>query len=361
MDDWTSGGSRTLTALFDTSAEAERAVARLRAAGIPDSSIRVTQGSSYDASSYQDQHKGFWESLGDFFFPDEDRYAYAEGLSRGAQLVTVTGVSSDLYDTAVDILDEEGSVDLNAREAEWRQSGWSDYRSSSYYDEDEYARTHRSALGDAAAGVASAAGGAATAVGAAVDSALGGAGSRGTIHDDGHSDRQMAADTSGGRAAFGTERASYAGATADVSGDETVKVVEERIAVGKREAEAGRVRVRAYVREEPVEASVDLRSTRVFIERRPVDRAVTAGDVDFQDRVIEAREHVEVPVVAKEARVVEEIGLRQETEVRTETVADTVRKTEVEIEDERTGEVTRVSGSGTTTGGTSGGTSGRGY
>jgi stress response protein YsnF len=89
---------------------------------------------------------------------------------------------------------------------------------------------------------------------------------------------------------------------------------------------------------------VELRNTRVYVERRPVDRAVNPGDVQFGDRTLEAREHIEEPVVSKEARVVEEIGLRQETEVEHQRIQDTVRKTEVEIEDERTGERNRLSG-----------------
>jgi stress response protein YsnF len=39
--------------------------------------------------------------------------------------------------------------------------------------------------------------------------------------------------------------------------------------------------------------------------------------------------------VAKEARVVEEVALRKTAEERTETVRDTVRRTEVEVEDDR--------------------------
>jgi len=74
----------------------------------------------------------------------------------------------------------------------------------------------------------------------------------------------------------------------------------------------------------------------VTIERRPVDRAIAPGDVDlFRDQTLEAHERREEAVVSKEARVVEEIGLREETEARTETVRDTVRKTEVEVQDER--------------------------
>ena len=60
------------------------------------------------------------------------------------------------------------------------------------------------------------------------------------------------------------------------------------------------------------------------------------ADVAFQDRTIEAEEHTEEAVVGKEARVTEEISLRKEGSDRQETISDTVRKTEVEIEDDRT-------------------------
>ena len=40
-------------------------------------------------------------------------------------------------------------------------------------------------------------------------------------------------------------------------------------------------------------------------------------------------------MVSKTARVTEEIGLRKDVERETETVRDTVRKQEVEVEDER--------------------------
>ncbi len=66
--------------------------------------------------------------------------------------------------------------------------------------------------------------------------------------------------------------------------------------------------------------------------RMTVVRGTPMVEADaFQDRTIEARETAEEAVVAKDARVVEEIGLREEAEVRTETVRDTVRRTEVEV------------------------------
>lgn len=87
-----------------------------------------------------------------------------------------------------------------------------------------------------------------------------------------------------------------------------------------------------------VSEQVDLTDERVEIERRAVDRPVMAEDDAFRERSIEAEAHGEEVVVSKEARVVEEIALRRESDVRSETVSDTVRRTEVEIEDER-GEV----------------------
>jgi uncharacterized protein (TIGR02271 family) len=125
------------------------------------------------------------------------------------------------------------------------------------------------------------------------------------------------------------------GTSAPVGGEEVIPVVEERLRVGKRETAHGRVRIRSYVVETPVQEQVTLREERVEVERRPVDPSVPAGDDAFRQRVIEATETAEEAVVAKEARVVEEVVVRKEAEERTETVRDTVRRTEVEVEDER--------------------------
>lgn len=276
METLNSGASRTLSAMFDTRAEADRAVSALTAAGIADAVLTGGDNAGYgsvdrDLSvSTRDHDRGFFESIGDFFFPEEDRYAYAEGLNRGGYLVTVTNLSAAQYDTALDILDDEGAVDLDQRETEWRNEGWTGYDQTAAAS--SYAAVGRDTL------------------------------------------------------------------EGDLNNDGTIDVVEERINVSKREAEAGRVRVRSYVREIPVEQEVELRSERVSIERRPVDRP--ASGAEFGDRTIEAREYVETPVVSKDARVVEEINLNKDVESHVETVRDTVRKTEVEIEDERTAGLT---------------------
>ena len=112
-------------------------------------------------------------------------------------------------------------------------------------------------------------------------------------------------------------------------------MAEEHLKVGKREVNQGRVRVRSYVVETPVNEQVNLRQENVHVERRPADRPVSGADNLFRDRTIEAEERSEEAVVAKEARVKEELVVKKDVDQRTETVSDKVRRTEVEVEDER--------------------------
>lgn len=327
---------RNLTAFFDEREDAERAMAELRTLGVSEAHMRLTGGEDYagrDPAAYRE--KGFWESIADFFFPDEDRVTYAEGLRRGGYLLTLSNVPVDLHDQALDILEEHGSVDLDERSAEWRSEGWS---------EDEDMRT---------AGRAAAAGMGAAATGAAFAADYGATSPRtmdsGEGLDDGPAlrDDQMRAEAHEPMAddvtAMAQPRQAYArsersegyAASAGRSEDEVIPVLEERLRVGKRDVNLGRVRVRSYVVEEPVSESVTLRQDHVEIERRPVDRALSGDEDAFRDRVIEAEEHAEEAVISKEARVTEEISLRRSAEERTETVNETLRHTEVEIEDER--------------------------
>ena len=118
---------------------------------------------------------------------------------------------------------------------------------------------------------------------------------------------------------------------------DVIALYEERLDVGKREVSHGAVRVHSRVVETPVEERVSLHDETVQVDRRPLDRVVSGTDALFQDRTIELEEFVEEAVVSKEVRVVEEVSLRREAHDRTETIRDTVRHTEVEIEDGRVG------------------------
>ena len=125
---------------------------------------------------------------------------------------------------------------------------------------------------------------------------------------------------------------STAGAPAAQAGDEVIPVIEEKLTVGKRRVDRGGVRVRAYVVESQVQQAVNLREEHVEIERRPVGERVVNAEKLFQERAIELTETAEEAVVTKSARVVEEVTLKKAVGERTQTVNDTVRHTEVEVE-----------------------------
>lgn len=213
------------------------------------------------------------------FMPDEDRYTYAEGRSRGGYLVSAS-VSAPQYERALDILDDEGTINIDERAASWRSDGWQGYQGGS----------------------------------TSAASARGGSGS---------------SQTGAGLPTYGH------GATSRLANEEVIPVTEERLRVGKREESHGRVRVRSYVVETPVQEQVNLRDEHVHVERRPVDRPLNASEASFKDRTIEATETAERAVVGKDARVVEEVVVRKDESTRKETINDTVRKTQVEVEDER--------------------------
>jgi len=129
-----------------------------------------------------------------------------------------------------------------------------------------------------------------------------------------------------------TGQASASGAGA-VQGQAAVPVVEEQIDIGKRQVAQGGVRVRTHVEEKPVEKDVTLREETVRVERRPVDRPATEADfARAREGTIDVTETREVPVVSKEAHVVEEVVVGKDVKQRTETVRDTVRKTDVEVQ-----------------------------
>jgi uncharacterized protein (TIGR02271 family) len=301
----TSGGSghqRMITAFFDSRDDAEEAIARLEGTGIARGSIRLVPGHEQDtgrsSASAGETTKGFWDSLGDLFLPDEDRHTYAEGLNRGGYLMSVNASDAE-YERALDILDDEGTIDIEERAASWRSEGWTGASSGS------------SGLGATSA-----------------------------------TDSSTSTGSTSSTSAAGsmTDRTSTAR-----EGSEVIPVAEEHLHVGKREVEHGRVRVRSYVVERPVEEQVSLREETVRVERRPVEGSRPTGEVSgdalFQERTIEVDEKREEAVVSKEARIKEELVVRKDVEQRTETISDTVRSTEVEVEDERGN---RSSGTGTT-------------
>jgi stress response protein YsnF len=120
----------------------------------------------------------------------------------------------------------------------------------------------------------------------------------------------------------------------EVEAGEAVPVVEEELSTEQRKVARGGVRVTSTVREKPVEETVTLREEHVEAKRRPVDRVLSEDEAEdaFRNRTVEMTETAEELEVGKEARVVEEVVLEKTAREREQTVKDTVRRTDVEVE-----------------------------
>lgn len=276
--------SRTITAMFDSRADAEAGAARLREAGIDASHIHVHDQSTHKTSGAYSTHQdqGTWASIKNAFLPDEDRHTYEEGFRRGGAVLTAD-VGDHHADEAVRALEEANSVDVDERAQGWRSQGW-DYSSTT---------------AGTGAGLGA---GAATGLFSGRD-------------DDDLTARNLTGDRHG-------------------DNEEVIPVVEENLVVGKRDVASGGARIRTYVSEVPVHEQVRLREEHVNVSRRAVDQPLSSVDADaFRERTIDMTATSEEAVVGKNARVVEEVVVSKTTGERTEEINDTVRRTEVDIDE----------------------------
>jgi uncharacterized protein (TIGR02271 family) len=336
-----------IVALYDTMSEANKARDMLVHAGVSSESIQVMDKSADTMAGgvdYEAGNQGMWGAIKSLFVPDEEAHAYNHAISKGHAMIVVSPARSANRETIIHTLESTNPIDFDAKLEEWRQAGY-DYQGSG--SQGTTSSTSSTTVNRAAS----------TPANYAVNQT--------TVTDNipasaGMASTAAAMGASPTSAMAGMPSNSAAGArTSTAAGDtDTIKVMEERLRVGKREVAAGAVRVRSYVVERPVEEQVSLHEERVHVERHPVDRAVTAADAAgaFHERTIEAQARSEEAVVQKDVRVVEEIGIKKDVSDRTETVHDTVRKTEVDVED--TSATARPGGNTTTTSSTAKGSSG---
>lgn len=120
--------------------------------------------------------------------------------------------------------------------------------------------------------------------------------------------------------------------TSDLGQQQVLKLAEEQLNVGKRLVEEGSTRIRRFVIEKPVEAKVTLHEEHAEVMRRAIADPTYVRDVDWGDKTIEVRETAEEAVVSKSARIAEEVVIGKAGSDRVETVRDTVRRQQVEVE-----------------------------
>lgn len=308
--------TQTIIGVFDTYQEANAAVEALIADGIPRSNVEIhsrqsgigeTTSTSGSDRTTDDQDEGILDKIERFFsnlVGDDDRppefSQYQEAVRRGGALVSVDVSGDTEFDRVRTVLESAGAVDIDERASQWQNlgdagySGQTDGTSSSTYT---------------APGT-----GSGTGLGASYNAGSGTVSSTGST-----------AGTSG--LTSGAQSTSFN----QTEGEEKAfPVVQEELEVGKRRVQTGAFRVYSRATETPVSESVTLREEHASVERRPVDRPAT--EADLKEGFVELRETQETPVVQKTARVVEEVVVGKQTSERTETVSDTVRGTQVDVE-----------------------------
>lgn len=285
----------SVVAVFRNGSDAQAAADELKTNGFSANDIYISSYSQDAAAAstsapasgtrfHQSQHheggiKGWFKSLfGEDEENENDRRVYEDAVSSGGVLLSVA-VDAEDEDEAVDIIQKHNPVDVNNEPATGTTAG------------------------------------AATTAGTAAAST---------------------SQATSGRATSKGPRQKTSGASSDLP--KSIPVVQEDVQVGKRAVVRGAVRVYSRVVEQPVEETVTLREERVRVDRQPVNRAADPTDLETgRDQVIEVQEMAEEPVVAKQARVVEEVRISKDASERKETVRDTVRRTEVNVENANQG------------------------
>jgi hypothetical protein len=134
----------TLIGIFDDRRAAERARDELLRAGFADDEVDLRTGTQDrawrdgdgrlrvgDGRAYDDETRAsIGETVADWFRSlfgfddDQDVGIYTEAVRRGESVVTVDAADGDRVDRATDILEDCGSVDIDAMANEWQLQGW---------------------------------------------------------------------------------------------------------------------------------------------------------------------------------------------------------------------------------------------
>lgn len=121
--------SHTLTAVFETRAEANFACEELVNGGYNRDSIQVHDSGSVagtarindDASILGNVKQLFSQLIGQ---DHADRHVYAEALNRGHTVLALETDSLEAAERAADIIEDFNPIDIDEHETMWRASGW---------------------------------------------------------------------------------------------------------------------------------------------------------------------------------------------------------------------------------------------
>jgi uncharacterized protein (TIGR02271 family) len=294
--------AQTVIGVFDSASDAQQAVSQLVSNGFSRDNIDVSSSNANAGTNLDSTLTG-------------SSYSGSTGTSGTSSYTGSTGTDSSFGTTGSGTLDTTSS-------REGTGSGIGNFFRSLFGNDDE---------ADRYSGVASRSGSIVTVHAQSSDEAHRAAD---ILDDNGAVDIDEKASQYGYGAAGASDlNTSSASLTDTTQGTTSIPIIEEELQVGKRSVQTGGARLRSRIVERPVEESLRLREERVTVERTPVNRLATDADfAGFKEGTIELTEHAEVPVVSKEARVVEEVSLGKEVEEREETIKDTVRRTEVDVE-----------------------------
>lgn len=118
---------KRVVGLVDKHEDAQDIMRDLRSEGVDPQAVHILQGEESD----REDRGGLWERIKSFFGADtseQDVDYYTEGINRKGVVVSAD-VPDHLVDNAARIMRNHGAVDIDERASEWKESGWTGYRS----------------------------------------------------------------------------------------------------------------------------------------------------------------------------------------------------------------------------------------
>lgn len=310
---------------FEQPQQAAAAKEKLIAEGIPESHIDIISGERLRVEDKEIRHPSFWQRL--FGDDVDDDYAteYNKAIQLGGVLLTAR-VDKDEADRVEALLDSYSS-DYSSLRGSYDPTTERDYLG-------EVDSTTAADIGgvrpvdNPVSGVGT---GGVTGVGGNIPPNVGGVRA---VDSDTISASERTRDWSASDEITDTDDLSVTRDRdlSDEANRETLKLAEEEIDISKRRISDGKIRLRRYTTEEDVSEDISLTEHHANVFRSAVDEPAYLHDVDWSDKTIEVEESHEVPVVNKTAHIREEVGIDSERTERTETVRDTVRRQEVEVD-----------------------------